>query len=74
MRKWAVPLTVLGLGSLGAFAFTRRGRKAVQWAIDQAHDAPERIAEWNETAQSELDRIQDTLNEIAESLQQKPAR
>jgi hypothetical protein len=74
MRKWAVPLTVLGLGSLGALAFSRRGRRALQWAMDHAHEAPGRIAEWNETAQSELDKIQNTLNEIAESLQTKPAR
>ena len=72
MRKWALPLTVLGLGGIGALAFTRRGRKAVMWALDHAHEAPERIAEWNETAQGELDKIQHALDVIAESLQ--PAR
>ena len=74
MRKWAVPITVLGLGGIGALAFSRRGRKVMQWAIDNVHQAPDRIAEWNESAQSELDKIQNTLNEIAESLQTKPAR
>ncbi|HEY5174033.1 MAG TPA: hypothetical protein VII95_00530 [Terriglobales bacterium] len=31
--------------------------------------APERWLEWNENAQSELDRIQAALNRIAESLE-----
>ncbi len=74
MRKWALPLTVLGLGGIGALAFTRRGRAAVKWALDHAHEAPDRIAEINEAAQAELDKIQIALNEIAESLQTKPAR
>jgi hypothetical protein len=74
MRKWAVPLTVIGLGGLGALAFSRRGRQAVKWVVDQIPDAPEHLANFNEAAQSELDRIQDTLNEIAESLQTKTAR
>jgi hypothetical protein len=74
MRKWAVPLTVLGLGGIGALAFSRRGRNAVKWALDHVQEAPERIADWNETAQNELDRIQMALNEIADSLQTKVAR
>lgn len=74
MRKWALPLTVLGLGGIGALAFTRRGRSAMKWAMDHAHEAPGRIAEFNEAAQIELDKIQHALNEIAESLQTKPAR
>ena len=74
MRKWAVPLTMLGLGGIGALAFSRRGRYAMKWALDHVNEAPERIADWNETAQNELDRIQNALNEIADSLQTKPAR
>ncbi len=74
MRKWALPLTVLGLGGLGALAFSRRGRNALSWALDHAHEAPDKIAEWNDAAQVELDKIQDALNEIAESLQARPAR
>ena len=74
MRKWAVPLTVLGLGGLGALAFSRRGRNAVKWVIEQIPEAPEHFANLNDAAQSELDRIQNALNEIAESLQAKPVR
>ncbi len=74
MRKWALPLAVLGLGSVGALAFTRRGRRALGWALDHIGEAPDRIAQWNDAAQQEIDRIQAALNEIADSLQTKPAR
>jgi len=37
-------------------------------------EAPEHIAQWNETAQTELAKIQTALNEVAESLRVKPAR
>jgi len=31
-------------------------------------EAPEQIAQWNQTAQTELEKIQTALNELAESL------
>ncbi len=74
MRKWFLPLTVLGIGSLGALVLSERGRQALRWVLDRMDEAPERFAEWNEGAQHELDRIQDALNEIADSLQTRPAQ
>lgn len=74
MRKWAVPLTVLGVGGIGALIFSDRGRKALRWAIARVNEAPDRIADWNETAQNELERIQLALNDIADSLQARPVR
>lgn len=75
MRKsWALPLTVVGLGSLGALLFSDRGRRAIGWVMARVNEAPDRLAEWNDTAQAELDRIQIALNEIAESLQTRPAQ
>jgi hypothetical protein len=37
-------------------------------------EAPEHIAQWNETAQIELEKIQTALNEVAESLRVNLAR
>ena len=68
MRKWYVPMTVVGLGGLGVLLFTDRGRKAVRWLVEQLPNAQSQLAEWNETAQRELDRIQNALNRVAESL------
>jgi hypothetical protein len=69
MRKWFLPLTVLGIGGLGALVLSERGRKAIVWAMERIDEAPDRFSEWNENAQSELDRIQNNLNRLAESLE-----
>jgi len=68
MRKWAVPLAVLGVGGLGALMLSARGRHAIRWIFRRIEEAPERIAEWNETAQTEIDKIQVAINQLAESL------
>jgi hypothetical protein len=69
MRRWYVPLTLLGLGSIGAFLLTERGRNSLKSVFENFNEAPDRWMEWNESAQSELDRIQAALNRIAESLE-----
>jgi hypothetical protein len=69
MRRWYVPLTVLGLGGIGAFLLSERGKNALRAIFEDLGEAPERWLEWNESAQSELDRLQDALNRIAESLE-----
>jgi hypothetical protein len=69
MRRWYVPLTVLGLGSIGAFLLSERGRNSLRAMFENLDEAPERWLEWNDSAQSELDRIQAALNRIAESLE-----
>jgi len=68
MRKWYLPMTVVGLGGLGVLLFTDRGRKAIRWAVDNLPYAQARLEEWNEAAQRELDRIQIALNRVSESL------
>jgi DNA-binding PadR family transcriptional regulator len=68
MRKWFVPLTVLGVGGIGAFFFTDKGRETLRRLRARFDEAPEHWEEWNENAQMELERIQTTLNQIAESL------
>ena len=73
MRKWAVPLAVLGVGGVGALMLSERGRNALRWVFHRMEEAPERIAQWNETAQVELEKIQTALNELAESLRVRQA-
>ena len=68
MRKWYVPLTLLGLGGLGAALFSERGRKLIISVFERSGDAPSKFIEWNDTAQSELARIQEALDRIAEHL------
>jgi hypothetical protein len=69
MRKIYVPLTLLGLGGLGWLLLTERGREVLRWISENVQRGPDRLLEWNEAAQRELDRIQTALNRVAESLQ-----
>ena len=68
MRRWYVPLTVLGLGSIGAFLLSERGRSAVREFFQSFGEGPERWQEWNDSLDNELERIQRALNQISESL------
>ncbi len=69
MRRWYVPLTVLGIGSIGALLLSEWGRSTLRAIFDDFHATPDRWLEWNESAQRELDRLQAALNRIAESLE-----
>lgn len=69
MRKWTMPLTLLGLGGLGYLILSERGQQALRWVAENIHRGPEKFLEWNESAQRELDNIQAALNRVAESLQ-----
>ena len=68
MRKWFVPLTVLGVGGIGAFFLTDKWRETLRRLRARFDEAPEHWEEWNENAQLELERIQTDLNHIADSL------
>jgi hypothetical protein len=68
VRKWTVPLTFVGLGGLGAMLFSDRGRKFIRSTAGRFNETPGRLAAWNESAQKELDRIQQALKELEQSL------
>jgi hypothetical protein len=72
MRRWYVPLTVLGLSGIGAFLLSERGRSAMRGIFQGFREAPDRWLEWNDSLDSELERIQRALNQIAESLDPTP--
>jgi hypothetical protein len=72
MRKWYVPLTVLGLGSIGLVLLSERGRSALRSIFESFGDASDRLAEWNDNLEDELARIQAMLDGIAESLKPHP--
>ena len=69
MRKWTMPLTLLGLGGLGYLILSERGQQALRWITENVSRGPEKFLEWNESAQRELDHIQEALNRVADSLQ-----
>ena len=69
MRKWYLPLAVLGISGLGVWLLSPKGRAALRWLAENLHRAPEQLLEWNEAAQRELDHIQVALNRVASSLE-----
>ena len=69
MRKWYVPLAVLGVGGVGALILSETGRRTLRWMWDHAHEAPEALADFNQRIENELDRIQTALNKVADTLE-----
>ena len=65
MRKWAIPLTFMGLGGLGAFLLAARGRK---WLRQAAEETPAQLAAWNEAAREELKGIQQAVHKLEQKL------
>ena len=72
MRRWYVPLTVIGLGSVGALLLTERGRGVLRNLMERFWETPDSLLDWDGTLESELDRIQEALDSIADSLNPHP--
>ncbi len=68
MRRWYVPLTVLGLASVGALVLTQRGRRVLRWLAENFENAPDTLLRWNETSQRELERLRAAVDQLADSL------
>lgn len=69
MNKLYVTFGVLGLGGLGMLLLTDKGRQTLRLAVEKMHFGSGKLAEWNQAAQSELDRIQSALDQLTQSLQ-----
>jgi hypothetical protein len=68
MRKWYLPLTVLGLGSLGVLFGTEKGRLALSRAVDLLDQFPDAYSDWIEHTETEIANIQSAVDRIAQSL------
>ena len=69
MRKLFVTMAVLGVGGVGAFLLSDKGRETLRRWVTYLQDGSERWDEWNESTQQELEQIQVALNQIAQSLE-----
>jgi hypothetical protein len=77
MERHRQNLAALGLGSLGVMLggvgillFSDRGRRMLRIAAERIWQAPDQFGSWNESIQEELERIKETLNQLAETLQE----
>ena len=74
MKKWFLPITVIGLSGLGVLFGTEKGRaqmmkmQRVRGLADELSTAPQRLSQLNESLDDELASIQSSLNEVARRL------
>jgi hypothetical protein len=57
------------LGGLGVILLSGRGREIVRSFVRDFEQAPAAFDEWADATQNELERIQQTVNQIAARLQ-----
>ena len=69
MRRWYLPLTVLGVAGLAALVLSERGRASMRRMLGRLDDAPEPFRGWNDAAQRELKSLQDALERLSDTLQ-----
>jgi hypothetical protein len=74
VRKWTIPLTLAGLGGLGAVLFTQRGRSFLRSAMRRVGADPGCLAAWNDSARDELNHIRQAVRELEQSLGTHSAR
>ena len=72
MRRWYLPLTVLGVGGVSALLMTERGRATLHKALQKFWEAPDSLLDWNDSFEAELDRIQQAVDSIAAAIQPRP--
>jgi len=73
-RKWTIPLTIVGLGGLGAMLFSERGRQLIRSTASRFGVTPGQLAAWNDSAQQELNHIQQAVKELEQSLRTHTAQ
>ena len=68
LRKWYLPLAVLGVAGVAALVLSERGRESVRRVLGRLDDAEEPFRGWNDATQRELDSLQDALERLSDTL------
>ena len=69
MRKWYLPLSLLGVAGLAALVLSERWRESVRRALGRWQGAAEPFREWNDAAQREVESLQEALERLSDTLQ-----
>ncbi|HZU30341.1 MAG TPA: hypothetical protein VFB79_04455 [Candidatus Angelobacter sp.] len=72
MKKWYLPLTVLGLSGLGLVFASERGRARVRQLVDQWMEHGDPLGEFNNFCEEQLKMIQENLDRLSEALEGPP--
>ena len=73
MKKWYLPVTVLGLSGLGLLFASERGRDRMRHAFDRLVEHGDPLGEFNKFCEEQLDTIQRNLDRLAEALEDPQA-
>ncbi|MBI2683304.1 MAG: hypothetical protein HYX26_08850 [Acidobacteriales bacterium] len=68
MRKWFVPITVLGLSGLGVLLSTEKGRETARRLKQYVSDTPEHLSGLNDAVERELANLQQSVDSVAARL------
>jgi len=71
MRNWFVPLAVLGLSGLGLVCVSERGRNGLRSFFERVATEGNPIGEVNRFLDDQLKAIQDTLDRLADALEEQ---
>ena len=72
MKKWYVPVTLLGISGLGLLFASERGRARVRRVVDQFMEHGDPLGEFNKFCEEQLQTIQENLDRLAEALEGPP--
>lgn len=68
MKNWFLPMTVLGVSTLGLVFASERGRAQLRSVLHQFATSDNPMGEFNQAVERELDHIQRTLEQLAQAL------
>jgi hypothetical protein len=73
MRNWFVPLAVLGVSGLGLVCASERGRDGLRVLFERLAARGNPIGEVNKFLDDQLKAIQETLDRLAQALEEQEA-
>jgi hypothetical protein len=73
MKNWLAPIAVMGLSGLGLIFASERGREQVRALFDRLGREGDPLGEMNKFFDQQLETIQDTLDRLAEALEEQKA-
>lgn len=73
MKNWFVPAALVGLSGIGLLFASERGRNQMRGFLDHLADGADTLGDFSKFCDEQLAAIQDTLDRLAEALEEQKA-